>query len=291
MHEFDLLRDIYKANDALPRHVQIGPGDDMAMLSWADDRLLVAADPLIDGVHVDLTRHSLEQVAHKAIARNVSDVAAMAGQPVATLACAMLPRSFDTNRAGALFDAMRKAAAHMGCPLIGGDIAVHTGAMTLAVTILAKPDGIEPITRRGAQAGDKIYVTGELGNSCTSGHHLAFIPRVELARQLAASPATRPVAMIDLSDGLARDLSHLADHAIVQASALPMRAGTRHWQQAVGEGEDYELLIVARGDMPDKMQGVAITCIGRIESSGGLRIALDDGAMHSLDGLGWEHRS
>lgn len=304
MREFDLIRRITDANPSLPGSVVIPPGDDMAMLRWADDDLLVAVDQVINKVHFDLGTAPLELIGRKAVTRNVSDVAAMAAVPVATLCAAILPRKMPGEQCHLLFDAIRQAALDFGCPLIGGDTATHDGPLTLSVTILARPDGIAPITRTGASVGDPIYVTGQLGGSLRGDkpRHLTFEPRVQLARTLAGNADTRPSAMIDLSDGLARDITHLLHgHGAeliardIPVSAEARRAATQDgrpgWLHAVNDGEDYELLFTAppQNTYPDAIDGVRITRIGKIIDRPG-RVVIIDGDDHvAIQGLGWEH--
>lgn len=303
VREFELIQKIMSANDGLPESVTIPPGDDMAGIMVGSQELLIAVDQVIDQVHFDLGSVTLDQIGRKAVTRNLSDVAAMAAKPVACVAAAILPSGMLEGDAEWLLDAVRQTAEHYGCPLIGGDTATHDGPLTLGVTVLAEPDGVAPVLRNGAQAGDAIYVTGELGGSLYEydgrTHHLDFEPRIAVARALAGDPQTRPTAMIDLSDGLARDLPHLTDGAEIDGRSLPITAVARQyairdnrpgWMHAVADGEDYELLFTARPDapIPSDWQGVRMTRVGRVTDTPG--IVLHDGVEHiPIDGLGWEH--
>lgn len=292
VRELELLRTIYAANRALPDTVTIPPGDDMGAIRVGDVTLLVTVDQVADGVHFDLEHAPLAGVGRKAVARNLSDVAAMAAKPVAAVAAGCLPRDFGKDRADQLFEAMRAAAAAHHCPLIGGDVAMWDGKLLLSVTVFAEPAGIEPVLRRGAKVGDGVFVTGELGRSLATGHHLTFEPRVSLARTLALSPATRPNCMIDLSDGLAKDLPHLCRAAgvgaVIDAAALPLR-GDGDWRNAVGDGEDYELLFTSDKLIPGNVGGVPVTRIGEIVAGHDVVIRLHDGTMRGVNDLGWEH--
>jgi thiamine-monophosphate kinase len=303
MREFDLIRKITGFNASLPDAVTIPPGDDMAAIRLGDQQLLIAVDQIIDQVHFDCAQASLEQIGRKAVTRNLSDVAAMAGKPLAALVAAALPRGMKTADAERLLDALRQTAERYGCPLIGGDTGAHDGPLTMSVTILAEPAGIEPVLRSGATLGDAIYVTGQLGGSCFEYegrvHHLDFEPRVELARQLASNAETRPTAMIDLSDGLARDLPHLVAGAEVHAHALPVSAVARQhalrdakpgWLHAVADGEDYELLFTAKPDapIPSEIAGVRVTRVGRVVEAPGI-VLIEAGERTPIEGLGWEH--
>jgi thiamine-monophosphate kinase len=310
MREWDLLRHIYAQNKALGQRVTIPPGDDMGAVRIGSADVLVTVDQVADGVHVDLRTTPIERIGRKAITRNLSDVAAMAAKPVGAVAAASVPRGTSQDDAQRLSDGMRATAAKYDCPLFGGDVSVWDGPLLITVTVLAEPAGIEPVLRSGARPGDAICVTGVLGGSLETidgyTHHLDFEPRVALARELASDPRTRPHAMMDLSDGLASDLRHICEasrvRAIVDARMLPIssaarraasRSGKPPWSHAVGDGEDYELLMAAPvGVLPPEIDGVRITEIGRFESDErGITVGIDAGdGITELKGLGWEHR-
>ena len=125
MREFDLLRHVYQANATLSERVLIPPGDDLALVRVGALDVLAGVDQLVGGRHVNLDTTPLQLVGRKAIARSVSDIAAMAGAPIASLAAVVLPPDFTSDRARNLFDAMHDAAARLECPLVGGDVAIH----------------------------------------------------------------------------------------------------------------------------------------------------------------------
>ena len=290
MRETDLLTHIYEANPTLPGSVTIPPGDDMGAVTLDGRTVLVTTDQLADGVHVDLKKMPIEKVGRKAMTRSLSDVAAMAARPLGAVAAVCLPRGFDEDRALALFEAMRQTGEQYECPLIGGDISMWDSPMIATTTIFAEPAGIDPVLRTGARVGDAICVTGKLGASFKTGHHFEFEPRIAVARELAGNPDTRPHSMVDLSDGLGRDLGHLCDHAEVNLDALPLRVPSISWQSAVGDGEDYELLFTMPADSaPASVAGVRITRIGTVKSRGGLVGVTQDGERVSLQGMGWEY--
>jgi thiamine-monophosphate kinase len=305
MREFELIRSILAHNASLPESVTIPPGDDMAAIVVGNETLLCAADQLIEGVHFDRASATIAQIGRKAVTRNLSDVAAMAGKPLATLAAVSLPSTIRDEEAGRLLSAVRETAAAYDAVLIGGDTAIKDGPLTLSVTVLATAGGVSPVTRAGASDGDAIYVTGQLGGSLHAyggkTHHLDFEPRVALARQLAEDAATRPTAMIDLSDGLARDLAHLTPHAEIEGRVLPVSAVARQyaardgrpgWLHAVADGEDYELLFTAAADasIPKQIDGVPITRIGRVTDGRGL-VLINGAERIAIGGLGWEHHA
>lgn len=319
MRENDLLRHVYASNARLPGRVTIPPGDDMGAFRTSDQQVLVTVDQLVEGIHFDRATATPAQIGRKAITRNLSDVAAMAAQPVGAVVAVCLPRDFDEKQAKAVFDAMRQTGEQYGCPLIGGDVSMWDHPLIATVTVFAEPAGIDPVLRQGAQVGDAIYVTGRLGGSTQSvggrSHHLDFEPRLNVARALAGRPATRPHCMIDISDGLARDLDHLCEAANVRAqidaASLPIAdaahdaariSGRPAWQHAVGDGEDYELLFTAppAPEVTPAIDGVSITRVGTIQpttdgsastSGGRVTLRLQDGSIHDLAPFGWEHHS
>jgi len=320
MRESDLLKKIFAANALLPDSVTLPPGDDMGALRIGDQQVLVTTDQLVESVHFDppsqFNNVSVEKIGRKAMTRNLSDVAAMAAQPVGAVAAACLNDSVGADRAEALFEAMRNTGQEFNCPLFGGDVSIWDKPTVLTITIIAQPAGIGPILRSTAKPGDKVYVTGRLGGSLETiagrTHHLDFEPRIELARTLAGQFDLH--AMIDLSDGLARDLGHICRlsnvHAEISTDSLPIsdaafqraqKLSCPAWQCALGDGEDYELCFTTAADtaLPDEIDGVAITEVGFIaniesaptkKTAPTIQIQLPDGSRKDVTDLGWEHQ-
>lgn len=329
MHEREILAHIERASrDMTARfpHVRIGPGDDCAEIATDTTRsLLVTTDQVVEGVHVvrrsDLPMGDegalanwIDLAARKAVARSISDIAAMGGTPLALVATLCAPR--DTPRAllEALSDRLHAHARAFACPAVGGDIASFgrgvDAPMVLTTTVMGQPHAMGSVRRSGARAGDSVWVTGSLGGSLASGRHATFTPRVEEAQWLcdaAQRAGTRPLhaplhAMMDLSDGLGIDADRLARASgvsiVIDADALPMHAGVASWRQAMGDGEDYELLFVADGAwaLPESIdvagRRVPLTRVGRVEAAGnapGCRVRLSDGTLHAAADLGWQH--
>lgn len=236
---------------ALGPHVLRGPGDDLAMLEFHGHRLLVGVDQVVEGVHF-VPGTPPEAIGRKAVTRNVSDVAAMAARPVATLASCTLPAGVSAAFAEALLESVRRTASQFNAPLVGGDTSLHRGPgpLSVSVTVLAEPlsPSHPPVFRSTAQAGDRLFVTGTLGGSFRpdgGGRHLDFEPRLDEAESLATTLRGSLHAMTDLSDGLAQDAARLAEasglQAVIDAAAVPCTQGCG-WREAMGDGEDYELL-------------------------------------------------
>lgn len=320
VRELDLLQHIYSRNAALPSRVTIPPGDDMGAITIGGVSVLVTVDQIADGVHFLSESTPIASIARKAITRNLSDVAAMGAVPSAAVVAGCLPRSFGEAKANAMFDAMRAVAISHDCPLIGGDISIWDHPMLLSVTVLAETQGIAPILRSGAKVGDVICVSGMLGGSLVElddppgyVHHLDFEPRLRLGRKLASDPAIRPRCMMDLSDGLGKDLAHICragegggvsaelwvDHLPISRAAhrISQRDGQPPWQHALGDGEDYELLFVVSpqvaASLPRSIEGVPITQVGRItsrSSDASITLKMPDGSIVPMGDYGWEHR-
>ena len=303
LKEFDLIRGLVEASAGVstddPR-VRVGPGDDLAVLRPVSGELLAGVDQVLDGVHFDLPRlraegeDAMDLIARKAVNRNLSDVAAMAALPLAVFAAVALPRDLPQADAQRLGQALDEAAASADypCRCLGGDISVWDGPLTVSVTVLASASGVEPVLRTGARPGDRLFVTGALGNTQRTQHHLRFTPRLKVARTLASDPATRPAAMLDLSDGLGGDLAHLTPNALIQAASLPLR-GDATRRGALNDGEDHELLFAVRPhvELPSEVEGVPLAEIGVVTAEGGLRIQ-EGGRTRSFEQAGvagWEH--
>jgi len=286
-----------------PFAVPVGPGDDMALVRPVTDDLLVTTDQLLDGVHIVLADHGPQAAGRKAMARGLSDVAAMAAEPVAAVATLALPPGFARADAEAVYLGLRAAAEPFDCPLVGGDVGSWGGPLAITVTVFARPGLREPILRSGAKVGDAVCVTGALGGAWRTTRHLTFTPRV--AEALALADAFDVHAMIDLSDGLSVDLAHLAEAsglaAELLADALPIHADAKGLEDplaaALGDGEDYELLFTLSPDQADRLLAiqplvVPVTRIGTIvEAAAGLTLIGADGRRQPLEPTGWEHQT
>jgi thiamine-monophosphate kinase len=297
--EFEFIEWL-RARQAAPAGlVLVPPGDDLAVLRWPEGQLLlVGADQVLDGVHFDSSVHTPRQIGRKAMNRNLSDCAAMACLPAAAVATVAAPRGVGVDYLKELYLGLREAGDAFGCPVVGGDTGSWGGKLALSVTILGRGAGIRPVTRSGARPGDLICVTGALGGS-RLGRHIDFVPRVNEAVEIAS--VRPPTAMIDLSDGLSRDLGHICREsgvgAVVFEEKVPVhhdavemrRDGRSPLDHALHDGEDYELLFtMGRGELAF-IRTVKTYVIGTMGGQPGVWLERRDGSRESLEPQGWEH--
>lgn len=255
--------------DAIRRFAARYPkvGDDAAVL---DDGLLAAADVIVEGIDF-LADTPRADVGWRAVAVNVSDIAAMGGRTQAVLVSVVGPPSTDL---AALYVGIDEACEAYACEVVGGDLS-NGREMAVAVTALGRCDeGAGPVLRSGAQVGDVVWVSGPLGGAAARGYGDRPRPRADLGPLLARLGAT---AMIDVSDGLAQDLAHLCEASGVGAELelVPVAAGATEGQ-ALSGGDDYELLFT----LPAGVDAPGCIRIGTIVADVASRPA----------GRGWQHR-
>lgn len=223
--EFGLIRQLAKT---IPR-----AGDDCAVLPGG---LLLTCDPVIEGIHF-LPQTPARKVGWKAMARNLSDIAAMGGQPRYAVVSLGLRPTTTVRWVRELYAGLHAAARKFGCEIVGGDTAHTRNDQFVVVTLLGHAD--RPVLRSGAKPGDIVFCSGKLGGSFRSGKHLRFTPRIREARWLVAN--VRVHAMMDISDGLASDLHRLVEASHVGFDIASAKIPGR-LPGALTDGEDFELL-------------------------------------------------
>ncbi len=320
--ELALIERIARAT-ALRPGVMLGIGDDAAVID-GDPRTIVTQDLLVEGVHFRRSTSTLTDIGHKAVAVNLSDLAAMGATPIAVFIGLALPTDdrLDGADIDALYAGMESVAARHGVTIAGGDI-TYAPAFVLAVTALGQmPAGVEPCRRSTARTGDVVCVTGTLGGAAAG---LLLLdrpdlaggiaeadalrdasrrpsPRIQAGRRLAADGAT---AMMDCSDGLALDASRLAAASGVgieiDLDAVPLAPGVRRVAEAAGcaadllaatGGDDYELIVTAPAALVDRLAAVIdvpLTALGRVVAGTGITL-VRGGVAVAAPTLGWEHR-
>lgn len=220
-----------------------GIGDDCAVIRASARDQIVTVDPVIFGRHFD-ARVAARDVGAKLLKRNLSDIAAMGGRPRVAVVALTLDARTKTEWVEQFYRGLASTARRFGVAIVGGDVAQADNTLAASLTLLGETTCDRFLTRTGARIGDAVYVTGVLGNTLGTGHHFAFTPRLAEGAWLAGRPEVR--AMLDVSDGLAKDLVALTPagaYPAIIASAVPLRSGAT-MRDALTDGEDYELLFV-----------------------------------------------
>ena len=233
---------------------------------------LLKTDCVIEGVHF-IPDTAPELVGWKAICRPLSDLAATGGKPAHALVTLALRGDVAADWATGVYEGVGRAAREYGVTVVGGETARIPGPCWLSVCLTGSVPRGRAITRGGGRVGDRLYVTGQLGGSFASGRHLTFRPRLAEARWLVGRFPVR--AMMDLSDGLAADLPRMARASgtgfVVEPGRLPCAEGCTV-AQALGDGEDYELLFAVGSKRATELErawkkrwpSAPLTCIGAL---------------------------
>ena len=282
MRETEVVARIRKLSDGQRRNgrLLLGIGDDCAILRpRRGEDLVFTTDLVIEDRHFTLKTHRAADVGHKALARSLSDLAAMGGEPVFCLVSLAVPDSIGERWIDSFYKGLLALAARYRVTLAGGDLARSEQVLADVMCCGRLPEGTA-LLRSGAKPGDGIYVTGTLGESAFGlakqrgsawQRHLRPQPRIAPGIALRKRQVS---ACMDLSDGLSLDLRRLCLESGVSADVetLPIARGAT-LEQALHGGEDYELLFTTARRMPLQVAGVAITRIGTIAegTSGDLR--------------------
>ncbi|MGA9308668.1 MAG: thiamine-phosphate kinase [Candidatus Sulfotelmatobacter sp.] len=306
--------------------VLTGIGDDCAVLRLlprvgrgraSENDTLVTTDFSLEGIHFRRDWHSPESVGHRCLARGLSDIAAMGGEPVAAFLSLALPRGLPQNWVNRFTRSLISLAERYGVTLAGGDTAESPNGILADVVVVGTVPKGKAILRSGARPGDRIYVSGALGGSAAALQemgknpkrkrklnprdylrHFFPEPRIALGRILRQQGLAS--AMIDTSDGLSTDLAHICEEsgvgAELQAEAVPRASVGRparevDLQLALHGGEDYELLFTSpRGKrIPSHIAGAPITMIGHITRVKKIFLKNESGVGVELRPQGWEY--
>ena len=327
--EFELIARLTAGLETRP-DVALAAGDDAALLSPSVGVLLVATcDAQVEGQHFLWGVATPEEIGHKALAVNLSDVAAMGGQPLWALVSLLLPAHIRVAEVERLYAGMRALARRYEVAIVGGNIAATAGPLAIDVTLLGRVAPDRALKRSGGRPGDALLVTETLGAAAagvliaTGGATAGTISREarERVRQAMVAPAPRVAtgqalaatgavsAMLDVSDGLAADLEHLCASsgvgAIVDAAAVPVDPaaaavaedyGRDALELALSGGEDYELLFAVRpADAERALAAVTGTggtarIIGQLTDTAlGMRLRDAGGTLRPLEPRGWDH--
>ena len=310
--------------------VALGIGDDAALLDPGPGMLVVATiDALIEGRHFLMATATPEEIGRKALAVNLSDLAAMGAEPCWALVSLLLPPALEVGILDGVYAGLRSEAQRYGVAVVGGNVAATDGPLTIDVVALGRCLRDTQVTRAGGQPGDLLLVTGSLGaaaagllvareperaegvaQSLLQAARSALvtpIPRIEAGRALAAGRLV--TAMLDISDGLVSDLGHLCERsgvgAELDASLIPVdpaavAIAARYERDplalALNGGEDYELLCALAPEQRDEALatlhavGCAPAVIGRLTTrAAGMTLRRPDGSTEPLTQRGWDH--
>jgi thiamine-monophosphate kinase len=328
--EFSLIAGIRRRMEGkYPPEVALGIGDDCAVLRpQADMEWVITTDTQVEDVHFRRAWLTPYQIGWRAMAVNLSDLAAMGAQPFAALAAFVLPAATEEAFFERFLDGVCELGLRFGCPLVGGNLARDPAHLSLTFTLLGRVPRGKALLRSGAKAGDEIWVSGRLGGSGAGLQtFLRPIPLIDtletILRLRYAQPQPRVhealflraseqlTSMIDLSDGLAGDLGHICDEsgvgAQIVAEALPLEPGVCEVAAALGKdpleyalrgGEDFELCCTAApGALASKREefrtrfGIDLTPIGVITAERSRQLVRGDGSHTPLLPQGFDHFS
>jgi thiamine-monophosphate kinase len=321
--EFGLINQIRKWMTASDPALLQGIGDDVAIIEMRDKVLLVTTDILIEGIHFDRAWIDPYRLGKKALIVNLSDIAAMGGVPKYFLISLGLPKNLSLSFISLFYRGLKEGAKRFQVDLIGGDTSLSQ-KIVINICLLGEGKKEDLLLRRGANVGNDLFVSGTLGNAALGlkilqkeglvgrprgliEKHLSPSPRIELGQALASHRLA--TAMIDVSDGLLIDTTHLLEESGVGAriweDRIPLSRSYRKWihsyskdfyQVAFTGGEDYELLFTASSEKKKKISTLAlsskipITWIGEIlPQKEGFHIIRRDGKEYSPGRLGFEH--
>ncbi len=285
--------------------MEVGIGDDGAVIRCDSSHEIVVTDMLLEGRHFETATTSPELIGRKAVAVNLSDLAAMGCWPTAAFVSIAVPTAWSDAAVflDKMYGGIEGLSQRYQFSVAGGDTNSWEGPFVINVALTGVPCGAKPILRSGAKAGDVLLVTGPLGGSFYSGRHLTFEPRLNAARWLAGNSIVH--AMMDISDGLAIDLHRMmeasATGAVIDADAVPISNSVdesiedaARLQRALSDGEDFELLLAVPIDEAERLRssvgeiGCDMIAVGRVTDDPDILIARD-GRHEVLPVLGWQH--
>lgn len=327
-NEFNLINQLTHDLPKNGDNVIKGVGDDCAVIKYLPGKyLLTTCDVQVDGVHFLSSKAKPEHIGAKSVAVNVSDIAAMGGKPILCMVSLIIPNKFDVRFIDGIYKGIKKSCRLYGVQIIGGNISSGK-QLSIDIFMIGEINSDELILRSGAKIGDKILVTGLLGEAA-AGLELVrneisnsaefdvnylksrqFTPTPRLLESSIIAKSKLATSMIDISDGLLSDVSHICQQsnvgAVIYESQIPLsddvmkvekQFGKKPLTFALSSGEDYELLFTAPSNrlnelikMIESKTAIKITVIGEIvDMSDGMSLRSSNGIKYPLNSNGWSH--
>jgi thiamine-monophosphate kinase len=320
--EFDLIRRFLRdaqptREGALPENVRVGAGDDCAIVRG--EGIALSIDMAVEDVHFRRSWLEPQEIGYRSVAAALSDLAAVAATPIGVLVALAANESDGAKVATEIMEGARAAASGFRASVLGGDITRSPGPLVMDVVVIG--NAMRPSLRRGARPGDSLWVTGELGAASAAvaaweagripepAARLAYAlptPRIAEASWLASRNAVD--AMIDISDGLAGDVTHISAASnvriILDAMSIPIHPVAHigaddpdhALRLALSGGEDYELCFAAPPGAVERLGeaflqtfGLQLTCVGTVHEGAGVALRDFDGAVRDLELTGYNH--
>lgn len=324
LSEFGFIDRIKKGCLNRKSGVMVGIGDDCAVLKSTDgSAILLTTDMLVENVHFRCDRTTPFLLGRKSLAVNISDIAAMGGNPKEALIAIAIPEETEIEFLDGLYDGIKSMAAEYDINLLGGDTVSSPKNLVISISLMGEAAEDEVLYRSGATVGGVIFITGTVGSSAAGldvaiknrqfdekdlllAAHFDPVPHVKAGRIIAVSKAAN--SLIDVSDGVVSDLGHICDEsgvgAIIELAKLPVTDPLREYckkynlsleELALHGGEDYVLL----GTAPEKSvrtleralksDGCNFSPIGRITKDKGIRVQHEDGSVREVNNSGFDH--
>ena len=325
MSEFELIERLKQILPPNSSQVELGIGDDAALVQWNQKQILTTVDSLVEGVHFDWKFCQPSEVGKKAVKVNFSDIAAMGGKPRVALIALGLPIPWDQEKVEEMYRGISEVCVESGVDVVGGNISRNPERLWISITVLGESEhGV--LKRSGAQVGDVVFLSGTVGEAAAGLELLRLQPelarrqfptlvsrytegqaQLELGKLLARNPEVH--ALIDVSDGLSSELWHLSKASqveiVIQAdqlwvseelkSASALLSQSPLWWQLSG-GEDYELLGTCSSKAWKSLYQECetlkfpIRAIGEVVRTGtGVSLKKESGLLEPLPAQGWNH--
>lgn len=322
VNEFELIAALRRVFDSavgsgVSGSFPVPNGDDAAVVRTDSGMTTLTTDALVENVHFSFDLCSYADAGYRAVAVNLSDLAAMGASPVGLLVSFVIPDRISDGLILEVASGIAEAAARFGSPVAGGNITRTDGPLVISITAIGDQIVIPPPLRSGARAGDGIWVSGSIGDGALGLRVLTEypgladefpglvaawrrpLPRLDLGGLLKSVPVS---AVIDVSDGLVADVGHIASDsrlmAVIDVNSIPLGAEARRLQfevvpdrfmdSVLSGGDDYQLVVAAPDSSSEALAAAGLHRIGRMAEGSGVSLENHDG--NNVTRAGWQHR-